>query len=317
MRRKWFRRRAVVVGVAGLCALIAAAGIAYATIPSSSKVYTACMLNNVGTVRLIDPSLPSTNAMSHCTSLETQLTWNQQGQQGLQGLQGPKGDIGATGPQGPQGPKGDPGATGPAGPTGPAGQAGKDGTSCINPDGSLASPACQGPKGDQGPQGPPGKDGSSFTDVSQLNGNGCTTHDGSAGTITVNTSSSDDVTLHCTAASTGGGCTPLAHLVGFFNLSYPDCSPFGVPGNPSTYTRALAVEAAQAYASAQAPQDVPADTVCGSTGAFTGTMEGAIALQHTGLFDANTPVWVYEGPFAGYVAAANGCPDSTTHTTWN
>ena len=37
----------------------AGAGIAYATIPGAGAVYTACMLKNVGTVRLIDPSLPA------------------------------------------------------------------------------------------------------------------------------------------------------------------------------------------------------------------------------------------------------------------
>jgi hypothetical protein len=82
------------------------------------------MLKNVGTIRLIDASLPSTNPMSHCTSLETQVSWNQlgqQGTQGAQGLQGPKGDPGA---QGIQGPKGDTGATGEAGPAGPTGPAG-------------------------------------------------------------------------------------------------------------------------------------------------------------------------------------------------
>ncbi|HVM56702.1 MAG TPA: hypothetical protein VMT74_04495, partial [Gaiellaceae bacterium] len=56
-----------------------AGGIAYATIPDSGKVYTACMLKSIGTIRLIDPSLPAHNLMSHCTSLETQVTWNQQG----------------------------------------------------------------------------------------------------------------------------------------------------------------------------------------------------------------------------------------------
>jgi hypothetical protein len=88
-------------------------GIAYATIPDSGGVYTACMVKNVGTIRLIDPSLSSTNVQSHCTSLETKITWSQVGPTGLQG---PKGDAGAqgrqgdVGPAGPQGPKGDPGS---------------------------------------------------------------------------------------------------------------------------------------------------------------------------------------------------------------
>jgi hypothetical protein len=95
-----------------LTGLALAAGVAYATIPDSGGVYTACMLKNVGTVRLIDPTLPASNLMSHCSSLETQITWNQQGQAG------PHGPAGAAGAAGPQGPKGDTGDTGPAGPSG-------------------------------------------------------------------------------------------------------------------------------------------------------------------------------------------------------
>src|SRR3954463_6022917 len=78
-------------------AALAGAGIAYATIPGAGAVYTACMLKNVGTVRLIDPALPAANLMSHCTSLETQMTWNQQGQQGTPGTPGTPGAAGQNG----------------------------------------------------------------------------------------------------------------------------------------------------------------------------------------------------------------------------
>jgi hypothetical protein len=81
---------------------VVAAGIAYATIPDSNGVYTACRLNNVGTIRLVDPSLPPSNLQSHCTSLETRITWNQQGQPGPQGPQGPTGAPGLPGPAGPE-----------------------------------------------------------------------------------------------------------------------------------------------------------------------------------------------------------------------
>jgi hypothetical protein len=108
-------------------ALAAAGGIAYAAIPDSGNVYTACMLKNIGTVRLIDSTLPSTNLMSHCTSFETQVTWNQQGQQGLPGQQGLQGLQGLKGDTGPQGAKGDNGATGADGAAGPAGPAGPAG----------------------------------------------------------------------------------------------------------------------------------------------------------------------------------------------
>jgi Collagen triple helix repeat (20 copies) len=124
----FFRRRVgrVVLCTAGLFAIVG--GIAYATIPDSNGVYTACRLNNVGTIRLIDPSLPSTNPLSHCTSLETQIQWNQQGQPGPQGLQGAKGDTGPQGAQGPQGPTGGTGPQGAQGPQGPQGPQGSPGT---------------------------------------------------------------------------------------------------------------------------------------------------------------------------------------------
>ncbi|HJS94996.1 MAG TPA: hypothetical protein VJ741_12090 [Solirubrobacteraceae bacterium] len=100
-------RRAAVRVAFGVVALLGtAAGIAYATIPDSNGIYTACMLNGAGTIRLIDPSLPSTSLRSHCASFETTITWDRQGQPGPQGPQGPKGDPGPQGDTGPQGPAG-------------------------------------------------------------------------------------------------------------------------------------------------------------------------------------------------------------------
>jgi hypothetical protein len=129
--RSWIRRRVLRLALVTTALFTVAGGVAYATIPDSNKVYTACMLNNIGTVRLIDQSLPSTNPMSHCTSFETQVTWNQTGQQGQQGLQGPKGDKGDTGPSGPSGADGKDGAIGPIGPPGPTGPAGPAGLDSI------------------------------------------------------------------------------------------------------------------------------------------------------------------------------------------
>ena len=129
-------RRVSVLVVAGLAVAGAAA---YASIPSSGNVYTACELNHIGTIRLIDPTLPSSSFMSHCTALETQVSWNQTGQPGPVGPQGPKGDTGAAGPAGPQGPAGNDGALGATGPAGAQGPAGQDGA-----------------PGGTGPAGPPG-----------------------------------------------------------------------------------------------------------------------------------------------------------------
>ena len=80
--RRW---RVVALVVAGLAT---AGGVAYATIPDSGGVYTACMLTKVGTIRLIDPSLGSSSLLGHCTALETQISWNQQGQKGDPGVPG-------------------------------------------------------------------------------------------------------------------------------------------------------------------------------------------------------------------------------------
>jgi hypothetical protein len=95
------RSRRLVITVAALFAV--AGGVAYATIPDAAGVYTACKLNALGTIRLIDPSGPATSLLSHCTALETSITWSHTGPQGIQGIQGTQG---IQGPQGPEGPAG-------------------------------------------------------------------------------------------------------------------------------------------------------------------------------------------------------------------
>ena len=137
-----FGRRGRRVSVLVVAGLAVAGGVAYATIPSSGNVYTACMLNHIGTIRLIDPTLPSSSFMSHCTALETQVSWNQTGQPGPVGPQGPKGDTGAAGPAGQQGPAGNdgaPGATGPAGPPGPQGDPGATGPAGAPGSGAITA----------------------------------------------------------------------------------------------------------------------------------------------------------------------------------
>jgi hypothetical protein len=123
-------------------------GIAYATIPSGSGVYTACELKGVGSIRLIDPSLSAKNFQSHCTAFEQQISWNQTGPPGEAGGTGSKGDSGATGQAGPQGPTGDRGAMGQAGPQGPTGD--------------------RGATGQAGPQGPTGAVGAGSLTLSDL-----------------------------------------------------------------------------------------------------------------------------------------------------
>jgi hypothetical protein len=101
-------------------------GVAYATIPDSSGVIHACMLKNLGTIRLIDTA----TGQKCSATFETVVDWNERGQQGLPG---------ATGPAGPQGPKGDKGDEGPQGPEGPAGPAGQPGPGASTFTATVAS----------------------------------------------------------------------------------------------------------------------------------------------------------------------------------
>jgi hypothetical protein len=172
------RKRLLVVAVGVLVAAAIVGGVAYATIPGPGNVYSACMLKGVGTVRLIDKSLPSTNLMSHCTDKEIEVSWNQAGQPGPAGPVGPVGPAGAKGDRGVPGTNGTDGAAGkdgvsvttasePAGANcadggvqvtaangvsyvcnGKAGADGKDGTNGLN--GADGRDGAPGPKGDKG-----------------------------------------------------------------------------------------------------------------------------------------------------------------------
>jgi hypothetical protein len=126
------KRRDIIAAAAGALVATALAGsVAWAAIPGDGDVYRACMLKNVGTVRLIDRSLPPGNLMSHCKpGLEIEVSWNQMGRQGLPGLQGPQGvqgDPGADGVDGAAGQQGPPGLTGPQGERGERGEPGPPG----------------------------------------------------------------------------------------------------------------------------------------------------------------------------------------------
>jgi hypothetical protein len=87
MKGKLLRPTVVALAIAG--ALLAAGGIAYATIPDSSGVIHACYKTTQGTLRVIDTG----NAQT-CSSSETPLNWSQTGPQGQQGPQGPQGPTG-------------------------------------------------------------------------------------------------------------------------------------------------------------------------------------------------------------------------------
>ena len=122
MNTKLARRPLVFAAIAVTVASAAAGvGVATAAIPDATQTYTACMLNNVGTLRLIDPSLGAHNPMGHCFVWETTVTWDQKGQLGAPGPAGPTGAAGPSGPAGPPGATGPAGTAGPPGPPGPAG----------------------------------------------------------------------------------------------------------------------------------------------------------------------------------------------------
>ena len=132
-----------------------AGGVVYATIPDGNHVYTACMKNNSGRIRLIDPSLPPTKLMSHCVGTETQITWNQDSRQpGPTGPAGVKGDRGPTGLRGPAGVTGLPGARGATGHVGTTGLTGHAG-----PSGATGLRGLKGDKGDKGDKGSTGTTG--------------------------------------------------------------------------------------------------------------------------------------------------------------
>jgi hypothetical protein len=77
--KEWLARRTARVVLVAAAVGLVAGGVAYATIPDGSGVYTDCMLKPTGTIRLIDPSLGDSSLLGHCTRIETQITWDQQG----------------------------------------------------------------------------------------------------------------------------------------------------------------------------------------------------------------------------------------------
>jgi hypothetical protein len=101
------RARWILAGAALGLGLSLAGNLAYAAIPGSGGVISACVSSEAfrgqHLLTLLDTAQKAT-----CGQGESLLTWNQVGPAGPQG---PKGDPGAQGPAGPQGPKGDPGAT--------------------------------------------------------------------------------------------------------------------------------------------------------------------------------------------------------------
>jgi hypothetical protein len=106
------RKRWIVSGVLALA--VAAAASAWAAIPGSNGVISACYVPGVGVPRIIDAE-----AGKKCvTGVERPIAWNVQGPKGDTGDPGPQGIPGPQGPVGPKGEKGDKGDQGLPGPAG-------------------------------------------------------------------------------------------------------------------------------------------------------------------------------------------------------
>jgi hypothetical protein len=222
------RTRTILAGLVLATALVGS--VAWATIPDDNGLYTACKLTALGTIRLIDPSGPSTSLLSHCTSYETKITWNQKGAKGETGAAGASGANGAAGKNGLDGKAGAAGATGADGTDGTNGTDGKDGargpkgsdgTNGTNgTNGVDGAPGAQGPAG---PQGPPGSGSGGLTSLDTLDGIACNAA-GTPGAITVTYGPppAGTVTLACkptstptlTVATTGSGVGTITSSVG-------------------------------------------------------------------------------------------------------
>jgi collagen triple helix repeat protein len=210
-------RIATVLAVAGIVLTATlVGGVAWATIPDDNGLYTACKLNATGTIRLIDPSGPTSSLLSRCTIHETKISWNQNGRAGAIGAAGPVGPAGMkgdAGPAGPQGSKGDAGTAGTNGPQGPAGPAGADGTNGV--DGAQGTPGRDGIDGKDGINGTNGLDGAPGTDGEDgedgEDGVSVTTGVEPAGTNCANGGSkltaADGVTYACNGSNGTGGTT--------------------------------------------------------------------------------------------------------------
>jgi Collagen triple helix repeat (20 copies) len=124
----------------------------------SASVINACMLNHVGTIRLV-------GSAGQCVpQVESAISWN---------VQGPTGDAGPAGQIGPQGADGAPGL--------------------IGPQGADGAPGAIGPQGQVGPQGPQGPQGSAGWSRAALYNVAAWANQA----ITVACSAPDDLMLQC------------------------------------------------------------------------------------------------------------------------
>ena len=99
------RTAKLAIGVLGAIVLVLGGVAAYAAIPSSTGVFTACMTKSSGTIRLVE-------ATETCRSSEQKVSWNQAGQPGTPGQDGQDGAPGEDGQDGAPGTNGTNGVSG-------------------------------------------------------------------------------------------------------------------------------------------------------------------------------------------------------------
>jgi hypothetical protein len=303
------RTRIALAGLALGAAL--AGGVAWATIPADDSLYTACKLRATGTIRLIDPSGPTNSLLSHCTSYETQISWNQKGQKGEPGTAGANGTNGAAGPKGADGTNGAKGDAGAAGTNGTNGSDGKDGakgeTGSVGPQGPAGPQGPDGARGPVGPPGPAGSGGGSLASLDALDGIACNAT-GTAGTISVTYGPppGSAVTLACTPTATptltvtktGTGIGTVASNVGGIACG-STCSQDFTAGTVVTLTATSADDIFTGWSGA-----------CSGTGLCTVTMSASRNV--TAGFVAGADLTISQGGgVLGQVCNLSGCAPVT------
>lgn len=182
------RRGRLLVCLATVAVLLLGGGIAWAAVPGSAGVITACVdhRSESGLLRVIEPD-------QECRRHETRISWNQEGRAGDPGQAGAQGPAGPAGPAGPPGDAGLPGEDGPMGPAGPAGPAGEQGL--PGPEGP------QGPAGEPGATGLQGPAGAGVGSFDDLEGLPCREGTPQEGTVAISWSPGDAATIACVAST--------------------------------------------------------------------------------------------------------------------
>jgi hypothetical protein len=165
--KAWIRRSTPRVVAIGIAALAATVGGATAGLDKSVVLDAVAEDGVINACRHKSGYLLVPSAGKTCKRSEQTLRWNVTGPAGPAGADGRDGAPGPAGPQGETGARGETGAAGPAGPEGPA-----------------------------GPQGPAGPSGS-IEAIGVLDGVDCTTSDGAAGSVDVETEIDGAIVLTC------------------------------------------------------------------------------------------------------------------------